>query len=102
MIVPTSLYQLESIIILIGVLFSYICNFILQNCDNSCISKNVFKCILKNAVSQYYAMKSKNFLLLIIDLNNIHGFNILRYVPYGYFPKKQEFFTSILYHVYAL
>lgn len=28
----------------------------------------------------YYAMKSKNFLMLIIDLNTIHEFNILRYI----------------------
>jgi hypothetical protein len=43
------------------------------------ISKNVLKCILKHVVFQYYAMMSKNFLMLIIDLNNIHEFNILRY-----------------------
>jgi hypothetical protein len=28
----------------------------------------------------YYAMKSKNFLMLIIDLNNVHEFSILRYI----------------------
>jgi hypothetical protein len=28
----------------------------------------------------YYAMKSKNFLMLVIDLNNVHEFNILRYI----------------------
>lgn len=27
-----------------------------------------------------YAMKSKNFFMLIIDLNNVHEFNILRYI----------------------
>jgi hypothetical protein len=43
----------------------------------TCISKNVLKCILKCAIIQYYAMKSKIFLLLIIKVENIHKFNIL-------------------------
>jgi hypothetical protein len=43
----------------------------------TCISKNVLKHILKHAVIQYYAMKSKIFLLLIIKIKNIHGFNVL-------------------------
>jgi hypothetical protein len=37
-------------------------------------------CISKNVIIQYYAMKSKNFLVLIIDVNNIHEFNIFKYV----------------------
>ncbi len=28
----------------------------------------------------YYAMKSNNFLMLIIDLNNVYEFNILKYI----------------------
>ncbi len=31
-------------------------------------------------VVQYYVMKSNNFLMLIIDFNNIHEFNILKYI----------------------
>jgi len=31
-----------------------------------CISKNVLKCILKHAIIQYYAMKSKIFFLLLL------------------------------------
>jgi len=67
--IPLGLYQLESIIIIIDALISCTCN-----------SKKLYlKCILKHVVIQYYVMKSKN-LLSIIDLNNIHGFNILRYI----------------------
>jgi hypothetical protein len=51
------------------------------------ISKNVLKCILKHVAFQYYAMKSKNFLMLIIELNNIHEFNILRYTLWILFKK---------------
>ncbi len=40
----------------------------------TCISKNVLKCILKHAIIQYYAMKSKIFLSLIIKIKNIHEF----------------------------
>ncbi len=43
----------------------------------TCISKNVLKCILKHAIIQYYAMKSKIFFLLIIKVKNIHEFNLL-------------------------
>jgi len=42
-----------------------------------CIFKSVLKCILKHAIIQYYAMKSKIFLLLIIKVKNIHEFNVL-------------------------
>jgi hypothetical protein len=42
--------------------------------------KKVFKYILKHLVLQYYAMKSKNFFILIIDLNSIHEFNMLIYI----------------------
>ncbi len=41
-----------------------------------CISKNVLNCILK--LFKYCAMKSNNFLLLIIKIKNIHEFNVLR------------------------
>jgi hypothetical protein len=34
---------------------------------------------IKTFFFQYYAMKSKNLELLIIDLNNIHGYNRLKY-----------------------
>ncbi len=34
---------------------------------------------IKTIFFQYYAMKSKNLELLIIDLNNIHGYNRLKY-----------------------
>jgi len=43
----------------------------------TCISKNVPKCILIHAIIQYYAMKSKIFLLLIIKVKYIHDFNVL-------------------------
>jgi hypothetical protein len=43
-------------------------------------TQNKLKCILKHVIFQYYAMKSKNFLVLMIDLNNIYEFNILRYI----------------------
>jgi hypothetical protein len=43
----------------------------------TCISKNVLKHILKHAIIQYYAMKSKIFFLLIIKIKNIHEFNVL-------------------------
>ncbi len=41
-------------------------------------SKKILKCILKHVFLQYYATKANN--LLIIDLNNIHGFNTLKYI----------------------
>ncbi len=64
---------------------------------STCISKNVPKCILKYAVFQYYPMKSKNFLLLIIYLNNIHGLNILWILP-----KNQKVsLICIVHHPYA-
>jgi hypothetical protein len=34
---------------------------------------NILKYILKHVIFQYYAMKSNNFLLLIIDLHHIHN-----------------------------
>jgi len=43
-----------------------------------CISKNVLKWILKYVMFLYYAMKSKNFFLLIIKIKIIHEFNVLR------------------------
>jgi hypothetical protein len=58
--------------------------------SNTYISKNVLKCILKHVVFQYYAMKSKNFLLLMTDLNYIHGFSILRYNLLIIFQKKLQ------------
>jgi hypothetical protein len=74
------LYQFQSTIILIDVLLSCTCFVKLWHIFfSTCISKNVIKCILKYIVFQYYAMKWKNFLMLIIDLNNIHEFNILTY-----------------------
>jgi len=79
-----SLYQLESIIILIDVLLSCTYNSFFVKLrhvlSSTCISKNVLKCILKPVILQYYAMKSKNFLMSIIDLNNIYEFNILKYI----------------------
>jgi hypothetical protein len=60
--------------------------------SNTYISKNVLKCILKHVVFQYYAMKSKNFLMLIIDLN-IHEFNILRYTLWILFLKTTNVFN---------
>jgi hypothetical protein len=42
--------------------------------------KKILKYILKHVVLQYYAMKSKNFFMLIIDLNNIDEFNMLKYI----------------------
>jgi hypothetical protein len=41
------------------------------------ISKNVPKCILKHEILQYYVVKSKIFLLLIIKIKNINEFNVL-------------------------
>jgi hypothetical protein len=35
---------------------------------------------IKTFFFQYYAMKSKNLLLLIIELNNIHEFNTLKHI----------------------
>jgi len=43
--------------------------------------------ILKHVIIQYYEMKSKNFLVLIIDLNNIHEFSILRHILWIFFRK---------------
>jgi uncharacterized pyridoxamine 5'-phosphate oxidase family protein len=45
----------------------------------TCNSKNVFKCILKHVIIQYYAMKSKIFLLLIIKVKIVHDFNVLSF-----------------------
>ncbi len=45
--------------------------------SNTYISRNVFKCILKHAIIQFYATKSKIFLLLIVKVKNIHEFNLL-------------------------
>ncbi len=59
---------------------NYNCTFIYLKQEHetyTCNSKNVFKCILKHAIIQYYAMKSKIFLLLIIKVKNIHEFNVL-------------------------
>jgi hypothetical protein len=39
----------------------------------------VLKCILKCVIIQYYAMKSKIFVLLIIKVKNIHEFNVLSF-----------------------
>jgi hypothetical protein len=104
--IPVSLYQLESIIIIIDALLSCACNSILQNCDifsNTCISNNLyFKCILKHVIIQYYVMRSKNFLLLIIDFNNIYGFNILRYILWILSKKWQVCSIVIFYHAYVL
>jgi len=77
------LYQLENTIILIDVLFS--CTITLFCKTMTCtfstyVSKNLLKHILKHAIFQYYEMNSTNFWLLIIDLNNIYEFNILRYI----------------------
>jgi hypothetical protein len=67
----------------------------------TCISKNVPKCILIHAIIQYYAMKSKIFLLLIIKVKYIHDFNVLN-LSYGYFPPKKEVtFMDILYHAFT-
>jgi len=38
----------------------------------------VFKYVLKHSIFQYYAMKLKNFFLLIIKIKNIHEFNVLK------------------------
>jgi hypothetical protein len=46
-------------------------------------------------------IKSKKFLLLTIEINKIHKFNIPR-LNYGYFPKKQKVtFIEIFYHVFT-
>jgi len=99
-----SLYQFESIILMF-----YFHAFVLSFVElwhlfsSTCISKNQFKCILKHVVFQYYAMKSKNFLLLMIDLNNIHGFNILRYNLLIIFQKYCKcLWLAYLCHVYAM
>jgi len=39
--------------------------------------------------------------MLIIELNNIHEFNVLRYILW-IFSKKQVFLIGVLYHAYAL
>jgi hypothetical protein len=55
----------------------------------TCISKNLFKCILKHAIFQYNAMKSKNFLLLIIKIK-IFMSSMCSGLIYGYFPPKNQ------------
>ncbi len=62
---------------------------------------NVFKSILKHAIIQYYAMKSKIFLLLIIKIKDIHDFNVLSLSLWILSTKKNISFIGILYHVYT-
>ncbi len=65
----------------------------------TCISKNVLACILKYAIIQYYAMKSKTFLLLITKVKNINEFNVLSLRYFA--PKKQilHWHTSPCFHL---
>ncbi len=67
----------------------------------TCISKNVFKCILKHAIIQYYAMKSKIFLLLIIKIKNIHEFNVLSLSLWILSTNKNISLIGILYHTFT-
>lgn len=79
---------------------NYNFTFIILSC--TCIFKIILKCILKHADFQYYAMKSRKFLLLIVKLKNIHEYNVLRSI-YGYFPPKKIFsLIGILYHAFSL
>ncbi len=67
------------------------------------------KCILKHVFLQYYAMKLENLYLLIIYLNNIHGFNtwvLSRKTSFfGWHtlpclcPWKWLFFKFLIYHI---
>jgi hypothetical protein len=98
------LHQLENVIIIVDVLLSCICNSFVELWrvfSMLTFFKNVLKRILKHVFLQYYAMKSKNLYLLIIYLNNIHGFNTLKYI-YGYFLKIHQVSSiGIHYHAYA-
>jgi hypothetical protein len=65
-----------------------------------CISKNVLKCILKHAIIQYYTMKSKIFLLLIIKVKNIHEFYVLSLSLWILSTQKKVSLIGILYHAF--
>jgi hypothetical protein len=67
----------------------------------TCISKNVFKCILKHSNLQYYAMKSKKFLLLIIKIKKIHKFNVLRLnIGFNHIIKTHNHLFGVLFNDY--
>jgi hypothetical protein len=95
-------YPFESIKNLIKIIFSsYFYTFKAKvGHILSCIfiSNNVFKCVLKHVIFQYYVMKSKNFLnYWSFKLKNIHEFNVLR-LNLWYFPPK----TQVSFHVFTL
>jgi hypothetical protein len=66
-----------------------------------CIFKNVFTCILNHAIIQYYATKSKIFLLLIIKVTNIHEFDVWSLNLYIPSTQKNKYFICILYHAFT-
>ncbi len=90
--------------------FNYNCTFIILSYTRSknvthtflyLYFKNVLKCILKHAIIQYYVMKSKIFLLLIIKVKNIHEFNVLSFSLWIFFTQKKVSFIDILYHAFT-
>jgi hypothetical protein len=68
----------------------------------TCISKIVLKCISIYAIIQYYAMKSKIFLLLIIKVKDIHGFNVSNLSLWILSTPKNISFIGIFYHAFTL
>jgi hypothetical protein len=72
-----------------------------QSLTYTCIFFNVLKCILKHAIIQYFLIKSKIFLLLIIKVKNIHEFNVLSLSVWIFPLKKIKSFIGILYHAFS-
>jgi hypothetical protein len=56
---------------------------------------------IKTCVSSILCNEVKDIIFFINNLNNIHGFNTLKYVLWIFSQKKQVSLASILYHAYA-